>query len=94
VRPGAHADRLKPIRLQRSPRRPFHPGRARRLSAGGIGERFACAVARPCFALPEQDLGTFEVGRRGRFQPQLGPRPGSLAAVLFRRHERSGYVIF
>src|ERR1700730_2227013 len=35
-----------------------------------------------CFALPEQDFGTFEVGRRGRFQPKVGPRPGPLAAVL------------
>jgi DNA-binding transcriptional LysR family regulator len=35
-----------------------------------------------CFALPEQEFGTFEVGRRGRFQPKLGPRPGPLAAVL------------
>jgi DNA-binding transcriptional LysR family regulator len=41
------------------------------------------AQLRDCvFALPEQDFGTFEVGRRGRFQPQLGPRPGPLAAVL------------
>jgi DNA-binding transcriptional LysR family regulator len=43
----------------------------------------APAQLRECvFALPEQDFGTFEVGRRGRFQPQLGPRPGPLAAVL------------
>jgi DNA-binding transcriptional LysR family regulator len=34
------------------------------------------------FALPEQDCGTFEVARRGRFQPVIGPRPGPLAAVL------------
>jgi DNA-binding transcriptional LysR family regulator len=34
------------------------------------------------FALPEQDFGTFEVARRGRFQPFIGPRPGPLAAVL------------
>jgi DNA-binding transcriptional LysR family regulator len=41
------------------------------------------AQLRDCvFAIPEQDFGTFEVGRRGRFQPQLGPRPGPLAAVL------------
>ncbi|NPT55322.1 LysR family transcriptional regulator [Paraburkholderia elongata] len=35
-----------------------------------------------CFALPEQDFGTLEVARRGRFRPKLGPRPGPLAAVL------------
>ncbi|WP_341319049.1 LysR family transcriptional regulator [Paraburkholderia sp. IMGN_8] len=35
-----------------------------------------------CFVLPEQEAGTFEVARRGRFSPRLGPRPGTLAAVL------------
>ncbi|SOE92445.1 transcriptional regulator, LysR family [Burkholderia sp. D7] len=41
------------------------------------------AQLRDCaFAVPEQDFGTLEVGRRGRFQPQLGQRPGPLAAVL------------
>jgi hypothetical protein len=34
------------------------------------------------FVLPEQEAGTFEVARRGRFAPLLGPRPGTLAAVL------------
>lgn len=34
------------------------------------------------FALPEQDFGTYEVARRGRFQPLIGPRPGRLAAVI------------
>ncbi|PLZ02875.1 LysR family transcriptional regulator [Burkholderia sp. WAC0059] len=37
-----------------------------------------------CFVLPEQDAGTMELARRGRFAPKLGPRPGSLAAVLAR----------
>ncbi|HTH60305.1 MAG TPA: LysR family transcriptional regulator [Paraburkholderia sp.] len=35
-----------------------------------------------CFVLPEQESGTFELARRGRFTPRLGPRPGTLAAVL------------
>jgi DNA-binding transcriptional LysR family regulator len=35
-----------------------------------------------CFVLPEQEAGTFEVARRGRFSARLGPRPGTLAAVL------------
>jgi DNA-binding transcriptional LysR family regulator len=35
-----------------------------------------------CFVLPEQESGTFEVARRGRFPARLGPRPGTLAAVL------------
>ncbi|SDH23865.1 DNA-binding transcriptional regulator, LysR family [Paraburkholderia phenazinium] len=34
------------------------------------------------FVLPEQEAGTYELARRGRFSPQLGPRPGTLAAVL------------
>jgi DNA-binding transcriptional LysR family regulator len=34
------------------------------------------------FILPEQEYGTLEVARRGRFSPILGPRPGTLAAVL------------
>jgi DNA-binding transcriptional LysR family regulator len=34
------------------------------------------------FVLPEQESGTQEVGRRGRFSPKLGKRPGTLAAVL------------
>ena len=34
------------------------------------------------FVLPEQEFGTLEVGRRGRFTPRIGSRPGSLAAVL------------
>jgi DNA-binding transcriptional LysR family regulator len=36
------------------------------------------------FILPEQEYGTLEVARRGRFSPILGPRPGTLAAVLAR----------
>jgi DNA-binding transcriptional LysR family regulator len=36
------------------------------------------------FVLPEQESGTLEVARRGRFSPNLGPRPGTLAAVLAR----------
>jgi DNA-binding transcriptional LysR family regulator len=35
-----------------------------------------------CFVLPEQEAGTFEVARRGRFSARLGSRPGTLAAVL------------
>jgi DNA-binding transcriptional LysR family regulator len=34
------------------------------------------------FVVPEQESGTLEVGRRGRFSPKLGQRPGTLAAVL------------
>lgn len=34
------------------------------------------------FAVPEQEFGTYEVARRGRFQPLIGQRPGRLAAVI------------
>lgn len=34
------------------------------------------------FAVPEQEFGTMEVGRRGRFPPLVGSRPGPLTAVL------------
>lgn len=34
------------------------------------------------FVLPEQESGTLELARRGRFSPKLGPRPGTLAAVV------------
>jgi DNA-binding transcriptional LysR family regulator len=34
------------------------------------------------FVLPEQEAGTLELARRGRFSPKLGPRSGTLAAVL------------
>jgi len=34
------------------------------------------------FAVPEQEFGTYEVARRGRFPPLIGERPGRLAAVI------------
>ncbi len=39
-------------------------------------------LAGEVFILPEQEAGTIEVARRGRFEPRLGPRPGSLVAVV------------
>lgn len=36
------------------------------------------------FVVPEQEAGTLEVARRGRFSATLGPRGGTLAAVLAR----------
>ena len=48
----------------------------------------ACESIRPAqlrhatFAVPEQEFGTYEVARRGRFQPRIGARPGPLAAVI------------
>jgi len=34
------------------------------------------------FAVPEQEFGTVELARRGRFAPIIGPRPGPLIAVV------------
>ena len=34
------------------------------------------------FILPEQPAGAHEIGRRGRFTPELGPSPGGLVAVI------------
>ena len=40
------------------------------------------ALAQQAFIVPEQELGTLEVSRRGGFAPQVVSRPGSLVAVL------------
>lgn len=34
------------------------------------------------FIVPEQENGTLEIGRRGRFSPRIVARPGSLVSVL------------
>ena len=40
------------------------------------------ALAPQAFIVPEQELGTLEVSRRGGFAAQVVSRPGSLVAVL------------
>ena len=40
------------------------------------------ALAQQSFIVPEQELGTLEVSRRGGFAAQVVSRPGSLVAVL------------
>jgi DNA-binding transcriptional LysR family regulator len=53
-----------------------------------LGQTPAKVALRPAelagqrFILPEQQAGTLEVGRRGRFVPNLGPNPGGLVAVI------------
>jgi DNA-binding transcriptional LysR family regulator len=42
----------------------------------------AAALAQQAFIVPEQELGTLEVSRRGGFAAQVVSRPGSLVAVL------------
>jgi DNA-binding transcriptional LysR family regulator len=39
-------------------------------------------LAGETFVLPEQDAGTYEVARRGRFNPQIVSSPGGIIAVL------------
>jgi DNA-binding transcriptional LysR family regulator len=39
-------------------------------------------LAGEIFVLPEQDAGTYEVARRGRFNPQIVSSPGGIIAVL------------
>ncbi|CAG9201478.1 Transcriptional regulator [Paraburkholderia tropica] len=39
-------------------------------------------LAEASFAVPEQEFGTLELARRGRFVPRIAARPGGLLAVL------------
>lgn len=53
-----------------------------------LGQTPATSAIRPLdlkgerFILPEQPAGAHEIGRRGRFVPNLGPSPGGLVAVI------------
>ena len=47
-----------------------------------IDEAPPAALAQQAFIVPEQELGTLEVSRRGGFAAQVVSRPGSLVAVL------------
>lgn len=53
----------------------------------------AKALAGESFIVPEQALGTHEVGRRGRFTPRIGMVPGSLLAVLAQVSVGAGIAI-
>ncbi|WP_219118217.1 LysR family transcriptional regulator [Janthinobacterium sp. UMAB-56] len=48
----------------------------------GSGVAGPTALAQQAFIVPEQELGTLEVSRRGGFAAQVVSRPGSLLAVL------------
>lgn len=52
-----------------------------RLAAGGDALRSRQLADEP-FITPEQESGTYEVARRGRFTPRVVSAPGSLLAVL------------
>jgi DNA-binding transcriptional LysR family regulator len=45
------------------------------------------------FVVPEQDLGTREVGRRGRFVPRIVSAPGNLLTVLTEVSLRKGVAV-
>lgn len=45
------------------------------------------------FVVPEQDLGTREVGRRGRFVPRIVSAPGNLLTVLIEVSLRKGVAV-
>lgn len=47
-----------------------------------LGMAEPAALAQQAFIVPEQELGTLEVSRRGGFAAQVVSRPGSLVAVL------------
>lgn len=49
---------------------------------GALEQVAAEQLADETFIVPEQEVGTLDVGRRGGFQPRIGARPGSLLAVL------------
>lgn len=49
---------------------------------GTLDQVDAGQLADETFIVPEQEVGTLEVGRRGGFEPRIGARPGSLLAVL------------
>jgi DNA-binding transcriptional LysR family regulator len=53
----------------------------------------ARSLAGETFVVPEQDLGTREVARRGRFTPRIVSTPGSLLAVLTQVSVGAGIAI-
>ncbi len=57
------------------------------------GPLHARALAEETFVVPEQALGTYETGRRGRFTPRIGSQPGSLVAVLTQVSVGAGIAI-
>ena len=53
----------------------------------------ARALAGETFVTPEQDLGTQEIARRGRFSPRIVSAPGTLLAVLTQVSVGAGVAI-
>jgi DNA-binding transcriptional LysR family regulator len=51
------------------------------------------ALAEESFVVPEQELGTREVGRQGGFSPRISAAPGSLVAVLTEVSMRTGIAV-
>lgn len=66
---------------------------SRHALVGAAGSLRARSLAGESFIVPEQPLGTYEVGRRGRFTPRIGAVPGSLVAVLTQVSVGAGVAI-
>ncbi|MEM5437662.1 LysR substrate-binding domain-containing protein [Paraburkholderia diazotrophica] len=61
--------------------------------AAAAGPIKARALAGEIFVVPEQDLGTREIARRGRFNPRIVSAPGTLLAVLTQVSVGAGVAI-
>jgi DNA-binding transcriptional LysR family regulator len=61
--------------------------------AGAASPIEPAALAQDSFVVPEQELGTREVGRRGGFTPHIGAVPGNLLAVLTEVSMRVGVAV-
>jgi DNA-binding transcriptional LysR family regulator len=61
--------------------------------ASASGPLRAKALAGESFIVPEQSLGTYEVGKRGRFEPRVAMAPGGLLAVLTQVSVGAGVAI-
>ncbi|MBP0589230.1 LysR family transcriptional regulator [Paraburkholderia sp. LEh10] len=61
--------------------------------ASATGPIKARSLAGETFVVPEQDLGTREIARRGRFSPHIVSAPGTLLAVLTQVSVGAGIAI-
>ena len=61
--------------------------------AGTTGPIRPNRLAEDAFITPEQEAGTYEVARRGRFAPRIISTPGSLLAVLTQVSLRAGISV-
>ncbi len=88
--PMALPDELRVHVLQRSRFCIALPASHRLAGAAAVD---ADALEDDDFVVPEQDLGTREVGRRGRFVPRIVSAPGNLLTVLTEVSLRKGVAV-